>query len=205
MTDSDPQALPFLKAWDNYVAACQTVFERLSEGSAADVGGPMPLAFLGPWKDFAANLGMPAEVATGEHFKPEHMFASFFPALGYSREYQEIARRMLDLTVQFQRRWGEFAQQGVDIGRCALQATKPARAIRRWRGHRPRSTMPGSTAPRSLCTSRAHEPFARLLADICNTLSAFRWNAAKCSKPSRGIWTGRAGLRSTACTVRFET
>ena len=208
MTDSDPQALPFLKAWDNYVAACQTVFERLSEGSAADVGGPMPLAFLGPWKDFAANLGMPAEVATGEHFKPEHMFASFLPALGYSREYQEIARRMLDLTVQFQRRWGEFAQQGVDIGQSALQAIQRSSSDQ---------TMEGSpaaiydawidSAEEAYARAAHSEPFARLLADICNTLSAFKMERGKMLEAfARHLdWPSRAEVDSLHRQVRNLT
>ena len=112
MTDPDtthPQTLPFLKAWDNYVAACQNLFERLSDGSAAHAAGPMPLSFIGPWKDFAANLGMRSDVPGGEHFKPEDMFGSHLPGLGYSREYQEIGRRMQGLSAQFQRRCAEFA------------------------------------------------------------------------------------------------
>src|SRR5579862_299578 len=98
MTDSDTgSTLPFLKAWDRYVESCQTLCERLSEGAAANSGGPMPLNFLEPWKDFAASLGMRPDYATGQ-MKPEELFAKFLPALGYSREYQEIGRRMLELT-----------------------------------------------------------------------------------------------------------
>jgi hypothetical protein len=208
MNDSDkaqPQALPLLQAWDNYVAACQTVFEHLSEASAADAGGPMPLDFLGPWKDFAANLGMPADIATGEHFKPEHMFASFFPALGHSREYQEIARRMLDLSVQFQRRWTEFAQQGADIGRCALQAIQRSSID---------ETMDGSpaamydawidSAEEAYARAAHGEPFARLLADICNTLSAFKIERGKMLEAfARHLdWPSRAEVDSLHHQVR---
>jgi class III poly(R)-hydroxyalkanoic acid synthase PhaE subunit len=210
MSDSekgDPHALQFLKAWENYVAVCQTVFEGLSAGST-DVGGPMPLAFLEPWKDFAATLGMPADAATGEHLKPEHMFGNFLPALGYSREYQEIARRMLDLSVQFQRRWAEFAQQGVDIGQSAFQA------VQRSSSEQTAGGSPGAIydawidgAEEAYARAAHSEAFARLLADICNTLSAFKMERGKMLEAfARHLdWPSRAEVDSLHHQVRNLT
>ena len=118
-TTTHPEAPPYLKAWDDYVSACQTLCERLSNPAAPAAGSAVPLAFLGSWKDFAASLGMRPDAAPGESSNPEDQFASLFPALGYSREYQEIGRRMLDLTGQFQRRYAEFLQHSADIGQSA--------------------------------------------------------------------------------------
>jgi polyhydroxyalkanoate synthase subunit PhaE len=179
MSDSDPsqaQALPFVKAWDDYAAACQTLFERLSAGAAQS--GAVPLPFLGPWKDFAANLGLRAD---GQQFKPEDLFTRQLPALGLSREYQEIAQRMLDLGEQFQRRCADFAQVGADIGQRAWTAMQKRSA-----GN---ATLMGSPAAlydawidcaEDAFARAAHsEPFARLLADLCNLLSAFKLERGK--------------------------
>jgi len=181
MSDPDSsraQALPYLKAWDDYAAACQTLFERLSDGSAAH-SGAMPLPFLGPWKDFAANLG--ADFAAGQQFKPDDLFARHLPALGLSREYQEIVRRMLELGERFQRRCADFAQAGADIGQSAWAAIQ-----KRSSGD---ATLLGSPAAlydawidcaEDAFARAAHgEPFARLLADLCNLLSAFKLERGK--------------------------
>jgi class III poly(R)-hydroxyalkanoic acid synthase PhaE subunit len=183
MNDPDSghaQALPYLKAWDDYAAACQTLFERLSDGTAAHAGA-MPLPFLGPWKDFAANLGLHADFAAGHQFKPEDLFARHLPALGLSREYQEIVRRMLDLGERFQRRCADFAQAGADIGQSAWAAIQ-----KRSSGD---ATLLGSPAAlydawidcaEEAFARAAHgEPFARLLADLCNLLSAFKLERGK--------------------------
>jgi class III poly(R)-hydroxyalkanoic acid synthase PhaE subunit len=176
---SQAQALPYLKAWNDYVAACQTLFERLSDGSAAH-SGAMPLPFLGPWKDFAANLGLRADFA-GQQFKPEDLFARHLPALGLSREYQEIVRRMLDVGERFQRRCADFAQAGADIGQSAWAAIH-----KRSSGD---ATLLGSPAAlydawidcaEEAFARAAHgEPFARLLADLCNLLSEFKLERGK--------------------------
>jgi len=148
-TTTHPEAPPYLKAWDDYVSACQALCERLSNPAAPAAGGAVPLAFLGSWKDFAASLGMRPDAAPGDSSNPEDKFASLFPALGYSREYQEIGRRMLDLTGQFQRRYAEFLQHSADIGQSAFQATqrRASKMTRCWL-RRPRSTMLGSTVPK---------------------------------------------------------
>jgi len=180
-TTAHPEAPPYLKAWDDYVSACQTLFERLSNPAAAAGGGAVPLAFLGSWKDLAARLGMRPDAAPGESSIPEDKFASLFPALGYSREYQEIGRRMLDLTGQFQRRYAEFLQHSADIGQSAFQATQrraskddtllasPAAIYDAWI----------DCAEEAYAQAAHGEPFARLLADLCNILSEFKIERGK--------------------------
>jgi class III poly(R)-hydroxyalkanoic acid synthase PhaE subunit len=180
-TSSPPEAPIYLKAWDDYVSACQTLFEQLSDPAAAAGGAAMPLAFLGSWKDFAASLGMRADAVAGENSNPEDKFASLFPALGYSREYQEIARRMLELTGQFQRRYAEFLQHSADIGQSAFQATQrraskddtllasPAAIYDAWI----------DCAEEAYAQAAHGEPFARLLADLCNILSEFKIERGK--------------------------
>ena len=184
MTDShtaDLHSPALLKAWEEYAAACRTIFERLNDSTSGTGGGAMPFEFLGPWKDFAENLGIRTDFPAGEHFKPENVFAGLMPALGISREYQEIGRRMQELTVQFQRRYAEFAQQGVDIGQSALQSFQK-------RTPSGEGTQPPSAAlydawidsAEEAYARAAHgEPFARLLADLCNILSAFKVERGK--------------------------
>ena len=46
------------------------------------------------------------------------------PALGLSREYQETAARLLELSKQFQQRYAEFAQQNAAIMQDAFQVMK---------------------------------------------------------------------------------
>ena len=180
-TTPHPEAPPYLKAWDDYVSACQTLFERLSNPAAAAGGGAVPLAFLGSWKDFAASLGMRPDAAPGDSSNPEDKFASLIPALGYSREYQETGRRMLDLTGQFQRRYAEFLQHSADIGQSAFQATQrraskddtllasPAAIYDAWI----------DCAEEAYAQAAHGEPFARLLADLCNILSEFKIERGK--------------------------
>ncbi len=196
--DTPPEALPFLKAWDSYVASCQTLCERLSDGAAAQAGGPMPFNFSGPWQDFAASLGMRSD-----------LFAKFLPALGYSREYQEIGRRMQGLTEQFQHRCAEFAQQGVDIGQSAW-----AQVQKRSLGD---SALLGSPAAlydawidcaEEAFARAAHtERFARLLADVCNLLSEFKIERGKLLEAlARQLdWPSRAEVDSVHRQVRALT
>src|SRR5664279_3283040 len=182
MTDSntyDLQSPALLKAWEDYSTACRTMFERLNGGASLNAGRPPPFEFFGPWKDFADSLGMRADTAS-EHFKSD-IFAGFAPALGYSREYQEIARRMLELAAQFQRRYAEFAQQGADIGQNALQAFQKRTASAESMPPAPGALYDAWIDSAEEAYSRAahSEPFAKLLADLCNTLSAFKGERGK--------------------------
>jgi len=217
MTDPNPahpQGPAFLKVWDDYVAASQSLFERLSGGSSATVGGlgaPMPPAFLGPWKDFAASLGMPPDlgVGVGGQFKPEQLFASFLPGLGYSREYQEICRRMLELTTQFRRRYAEFAQQSADIGKSALHAVQQRGASDDTLRASPAAIYDAwiDSAEAAYAQAAHTEPFARLLADLCNILSAFKVERGKLLEAlARQLdWPSRAEIDSLHRQVRSLT
>jgi class III poly(R)-hydroxyalkanoic acid synthase PhaE subunit len=205
-TATHPDAPPYLRVWDDYVAACQTLFERLSDPAAAAGGAAMPLAFLGSWKDFAASLGMRPDAAPGESFKPGDKFASLLPALGYSREYQEIGRRMLELTGQFQRRYAEFLQQSADIGQSAFEATQ-----RRASNDKTMLASPAATYDAWIdCAEEAYakaahgEPFARLLADLCNILSGFKIERGKLLEAlaRQFDWPSRAEIDSLHRQVR---
>ena len=103
------------------------------------------------------------------------------PALGLSREYQESAARLLDLSKQFQQRYAEFAQQNVAIMQDAFQVMKK----------RLDAAPPAPSSPAELydawidCAEgtyaqAAHsERFARLLAELCNISSAFKVERGK--------------------------
>jgi class III poly(R)-hydroxyalkanoic acid synthase PhaE subunit len=195
----------FLKAWDGYAAACQTLFERFSD-PAANRGAAVPLSFFGAWQDFANKLGMPSDLSGASKRKPEEMFASFLPALGYTREYQEIAKRMLDLGAQFQRRSAEFMQQGVDIGQRAMEAMQKQSAND--------ASVFSSTAAyydawidnaeQSYAQAAHSEPFAMLLAQLCNIMSAFKVERGKLLEAlARQLdWPSRAEVDSLHRQVR---
>jgi class III poly(R)-hydroxyalkanoic acid synthase PhaE subunit len=178
---STTEALPFLKAWDNYAAACQTLFERLKDGSAAHGGGVLPFSFVEPWKDFAASLGLRADLAAGQQFKPEDLYTSHLPALGLTREYQEIGRRMQELGVQFQRRCAQFAQTGADIGQSALQAVQKRCADDAALQGAPAALYDAwiDCAEEAFARAAHGDEFARLLAELCNILSAFKIERGK--------------------------
>jgi class III poly(R)-hydroxyalkanoic acid synthase PhaE subunit len=103
------------------------------------------------------------------------------PALGLSREYQESAARLLDLSKQFQQRYAEFAQQNAAIMQDAFQVMKK----------RLDAAPPAPSSPAELydawidCAEgtyaqAAHsERFARLLAELCNISSAFKVERGK--------------------------
>jgi class III poly(R)-hydroxyalkanoic acid synthase PhaE subunit len=174
MTDSagdHSQAPAFLKAWDEYMTSCQALFERL--GNPAAGGAAAPLAFFDSWNEFAKGLGL--------DMKPEQMFASFAPALGYTREYQETVQRMMALSQQFQRRYAEFVQQGADIGQRAMAAVQERAA-----GDPRLSSSPADlydawidSAEKAYAQAAHGEAFARLLAELCNVLSAFKVERGK--------------------------
>src|SRR6202051_2046693 len=212
MADPDttyPRTLPFLKAWDTYVATSQNLFERLSDGSAAHAGRPMPPGCLRQWGDFPASLGMRSDFPAGEQFKPEDLFGSHLPAFGYSREYQETGRRMQDLAAQFQRRCADFAQQGVDIGQIALQAIQ-----QRSSGDPTMLSSPAALydawidgAEEAYARAAHGEQFARLLAELCNILSAFKIERGKLLEAlARHLaWPSRAEVDSVHHQVRVLT
>lgn len=126
---------------------------------------------LAPWKDFVEGLGK---------FDPAQLFPGA-PALGLTREYQESAARLLDLSKQFQRRYAEFAQQNAAIMQDALQVMKK----------RLDAAPPALKSPADLydawidCAEgtyaqAAHgDSFARLLAELCNISSAFKVERGK--------------------------
>ena len=184
VTDSENNSSaipPFLKAWNDYATACQTLYERLQSPTAnAAAGIPLPLPFLESWKDFAGTLGMKSDWSGADHFKPGDMFQNLLPALGHTREYQQIARRMLDLSVRFQQRYADFLQQSNDIGQSALNAMRKRSA-----GD---ATTPSPSALYDAwidCAEQAYaqaahgEAFTRSLADLCNILSAFKIERGK--------------------------
>lgn len=127
---------------------------------------------LAPWKDFVEKMGMGG-------FDPQTFPG--IPALGLSREYQETAARLLELSKQFQQRYAEFAQQNAAIMQDAFQVMKK----------RLDAAPPAPSSPTELydawidCAEgtyaqAAHsERFARLLAELCNISSAFKVERGK--------------------------
>jgi class III poly(R)-hydroxyalkanoic acid synthase PhaE subunit len=173
-------APPFIRAWDDYTAACQALFERLSDPSAI-AGTAVPPAFLSYWQQFAKNLGMPSGAPTAGQFNPEELFKGLLPGLGITREHQEIAQRMLDLSVQFHRRYAEFVQQSADIGQRALQSIQKRTAGDANLASSPKALYDAwiDSAEEAYAQAAHGESFAKLLAELCNVLSAFKVERGK--------------------------
>ena len=109
-----PLSAGFLKAWVDQAGAFQEMFARLVDQTTAAMPPPsMPPPHLAPWKEFVDRMGMGG-------FDPARMFPGA-PALGLTREYQETAARLLDLSKQFQQRYAEFAQQNAAIMQDAFR------------------------------------------------------------------------------------
>src|SRR5258708_24927463 len=91
-----PFSAGFLKAWVDQASAIQDLFARLADQTSAGLPPSMPPPHLAPWKAFVDGLGMgrfnPAELMPGA------------PALGLTREFQENARRLIELDQIFPQR-----------------------------------------------------------------------------------------------------
>jgi class III poly(R)-hydroxyalkanoic acid synthase PhaE subunit len=170
---ADPFSAGYLKAWVDQASAIQDLFARLADQSSAGLPPSMPPPHLAPWKDFVEGLGMGS-------FNPLEMFPAA-PALGLSREYQEIARRLVELGQQFQLRYAEFAQQNATVMQDAFHVMKkrvdaaplppksPAELYDAW-----------IDCAEGAYHQAAHsESFARLLADLCNISSAMKVERGK--------------------------
>jgi class III poly(R)-hydroxyalkanoic acid synthase PhaE subunit len=167
-----PPSAGFLKAWVDQAGAFQDMFARLVDQSTGAMP-PMPPPNLAPWKDFVDRMGMggfdPAQLLPGA------------PALGLSREYQETAARLLDLSKQFQQRYAEFAQRNAAIMQDAFHVMKK----------RVDATPQAPKTPADLydawidCAENAYhqaahsDSFARLFAELCNISSAFKVERGK--------------------------
>jgi hypothetical protein len=116
---------------------------------------------------------------------------------------------MLELTGQFQRRYAEFAQQGADIGQSALQSFQ-----KRTLSVESLQMAPGAlydawidSAEEAYAGAAHSEPFARLLAELCNILSAFKVERGKLLETlARQLdWPSRAEVDSLHRRVRVLT
>jgi hypothetical protein len=168
-----PAGPEFLKAWVDQAGAFQEMLARLADKSAKAMPPTMLPPLLAPWKDFVERLGMGGS-------NPAQMFPGA-PALGVSREYQESAQRLLELSQQFQQRYTEFAQHNATIMQDALLVMKK----------RLEAAPPPPPSPAELydawidCAEGAYaqaahsDRFTRLLAELCNISSAFKIERGK--------------------------
>jgi class III poly(R)-hydroxyalkanoic acid synthase PhaE subunit len=162
---------PFLKAWDDYLAASREILERLKDPSA-NGGGSIPLPIFGAWQDFANNLGMQSDIDP---------LAKLAPALGWSRDYQRIVQRMLQIGSQFQSSYADFLKQSGDICERALQATRRRAAADPRLASSPVAAYEAwiDSAETAYAQAAHGEAFARSLGELCNLLSAFKVERGK--------------------------
>jgi class III poly(R)-hydroxyalkanoic acid synthase PhaE subunit len=175
-SSAHPFSSGFLKAWVDQAGAFQEMFARLAEQSTAAMPQGMPPPLLAPWKHFVDGMGMGG-------FNPEQVFPGA-PALGFSREYQDTAARLLDLSKQFQQRYAEFAQQNAAIMQDAFLVLKKRLDDTPSAGKTPVELYDAwIDCAESTYAQAAHsERFARLLAELCNISSAFKVERGKLSE-----------------------
>jgi class III poly(R)-hydroxyalkanoic acid synthase PhaE subunit len=171
-SSAHPFSSDYLRAWVDQAGAFQEMFARLVDQSAGSMPPSMPPPHLAPWKNFVDALGMGG-------FNPEQMFPGT-PALGLSREYQESAARLLDLSKQFQQRYAEFAQQNATIMQDAFHLLKK-RFDATASGKTPADLYDAwiDCAEGTYAQAAHSERFARLLAELCNISSAFKVERGK--------------------------
>jgi len=172
-SSAHPFSSGFLKAWVDQAGAFQEMFARLVDQSTGAMPPSMPPPHLAPWKSFVDALGMGG-------FNPEQMFPGT-PALGLSREYQETAARLLDLSKQFQQRYAEFAQQNATIMQDAFHVLKKRFDATPSGGKTPADLYDAwiDCAEGTYAQAAHSERFARLLAELCNISSAFKVERGK--------------------------
>jgi class III poly(R)-hydroxyalkanoic acid synthase PhaE subunit len=172
-SSAHPFSSGFLKAWVDQAGAFQEMFARLMDQSTAAMPPAMPPPLLAPWKNFIDAMGMGG-------FNPEQMFPGT-PALGLSREYQETAARLLDLSRQFQERYAEFAQENAAIMQDALHVLKKRFDQAPSAGKTPADLYDAwiDCAEGTYAQAAHSERFARLLAELCNISSAFKVERGK--------------------------
>jgi polyhydroxyalkanoate synthase subunit PhaE len=172
-SSANPFSAALLKAWVDQAGAFQDLFARLVNQSAAAAPSSMPPPHLAPWKDFVDRMGMGG-------FDPAQMLAGA-PALGLSREYQEISGRLLDLSKQFQQRYAEFAQHNAAIMQDAFQVLKKRLDAAPLDPKTPAGLYDAwiDCAEGAYAQAAHGEHFARLLAELCNISSAFKVERGK--------------------------
>jgi class III poly(R)-hydroxyalkanoic acid synthase PhaE subunit len=182
---NDPQFDPwssasFLKAWEGYLVASQGIWERLKD-SNANARGSIPLPIFGAWQELAKSFGMQSGIDHDENFKPEDLVANLAPALGWSRDYQRIAQRMLQIGNRFQHSYAEFLQQSADICERALQATRRRAADDARLANSPVAAYEAwiDSAEEAYSQAAHGEAFSRTLGELCNLLSAFKVERGK--------------------------
>jgi Poly(R)-hydroxyalkanoic acid synthase subunit (PHA_synth_III_E) len=161
-----PFSADFLKVWMDQAGAFQDLFAKLVDKSASVTMPPSE-----PWKAFIDGLGM--------GFADPSVHA--MPALGLSREYQEIGGRLLDLGKQFQQRCTELTQQSANVMQNALQIMK-----KRVEAKEALLTSPADLYDEWIecaegCYAQAArgDAFARLFAEVCNIASAIKIERGK--------------------------
>jgi class III poly(R)-hydroxyalkanoic acid synthase PhaE subunit len=167
-----PFSADFLKAWVDQAGAFQEMLASLVGQPGIGMPPSMPPPHLAPWKDFVDQLGM--------GIKPEEIFPGA-PALGLSREYQETARRLLDLARQFQQRYAEFAQQNATVMQDAFHVMKK-RVDTAPLAHKSPAELYDAwidCAEGAYAQAAHSDTFARLLAELCNISSAIKVERGK--------------------------
>jgi class III poly(R)-hydroxyalkanoic acid synthase PhaE subunit len=139
------------------------------------------MTIFGAWADLAKSLGMQSDGNPHAAFKPDDLIAKLAPTLGWSRDYQGIVQRMLEIGCQFQLSYAEFLKQGAAISEQALQATRRRTAADPRLASSPVAVYEAwiDSAEAAYAQAAHGEAFSRSLGELCNLLSAFKVERGK--------------------------
>ena len=173
MTDFQGASAQFLQAWNDYLLASQKVLERLGN---PHLSSPAPaLPYMDAWLNLAKGFGLQSGLnALGVNM--EEAVAKLAPNLGYAREHQQIAQRMMELAADFERRYREWTELGSEITESAMRAVQQRAAKDPTLSATPAASYEAwiESAEAAYAQAAHSEPFARTLGDLCNILSAFK-------------------------------
>jgi class III poly(R)-hydroxyalkanoic acid synthase PhaE subunit len=168
----------FLAAWNDYIQATQKVLERLADPARSTP--PPSLPFMDAWLNFAKGLGMQSgSEAFGA--KMADALATFAPKVGNMREYQEIAHRMLEHALKFQRLHREWLDLGNEVTESALRAVRERASSDPTVSASPESAYEAwiESAEAAYAQAAHSDEFGRTLGELCNLMSAFKVERGK--------------------------
>jgi hypothetical protein len=143
-----------------FIKACEEFFRQFS-AQAAPGSVAFPAGLLDAWKGLAQGLG-------ASTMDP----GAVLPTLGPAREHLEITQKISELGLKFQRSYAEFTAHLSGIQQEAMRAVRKTDS--------PATYDEWIDSAETAYASLAHgATFARLLADLCNTLSALKVERGK--------------------------
>ena len=171
-----------LHAWDQYIAAFESLLTQIAAGVPLHPTVTMPMPALLPWQELLERFGLsPRALPNG---------GANLAGLGAGREFQESAHRLLQLAQRFRTLYAQYEETIADVHRLATRAlgqrlasdatllNSPSRAYQIW--------IDGAEAAYARAVHT--ESFATLFGSMCNLLADFRNERARGLAHMARLW-----------------